>query len=301
MCDPDSVSLLLERATLARLERLVVLARRSPPARRRGAARAGRGIEVGARREYAPGDDVRLVDWPAYARLEKLLVKVVEELPEPRLDLLLDGSGSMGVGVPSPMERASLAAAALAAAATAREVRVTVWWGGEPEARHTLGRPAELVGLLRWLAARTPRGAGRLPEAAARVARSARGRGKAVLLTDGLEPAAGAEAARRLGSAGFDAQLVVVAPSDELQADDAEAGNQAGLVVLVDAETGARREAPFAPVALEAARAARTARRSELLSGLEARGVQAEALLAGAPFEAVARGLLRTSSGRGGR
>lgn len=295
------MSALLERATLARLERLVVLARRSPPARRRGAARAGRGIEVGARREYAAGDDVRLVDWPAYARLEKLLVKVVEELPDPRLDLLLDGSGSMGVGAPSPHERAALAAAALAAAATAREVRVTVWWGGEPEARHALGRPAELVGLLRWLAARTPRGAGRLPEVAARVARSARGRGKAVLLTDGLEPAAGAEAARRLASGGFDAQLVVVSPADELEPDVAEAGSQAGLVVLVDAETGARREAPFARVALEVARTERDRRRSALLAALEGRGIEAETLRAGAPFEAVASGLLRASSGRGGR
>lgn len=295
------MSRLLERATLARLERLVVLARRASPARRRGAARAGRGIEVGARRDYAPGDDVRLVDWPAYARLERLLVKVVEELPEPRLDLLLDGSGSMGVGTPAPHERAGLAAAALAAAATAREVRVTVWWGGEPEARHALGRPAELVGLLRWLAARTPRGAGRLPGAAARVARAARGRGKAVLLTDGLEPGAGAEATRRLGSAGFDAQLVVVAPADELEGEAAAAGAEAGLVVLVDAETGARREAPFAPVALEVARTERARRRTELLAALEARGVQAEVLLPDAPFEAVARGLLRASSGRGGR
>lgn len=226
---------------------------------------------------------MRLVDSPAYARLEKLLVKVVEELPDPRLDLLLDGSGSMGVGAPSPHERAALRSRRPGRrrdrARGARDRVVGRRAGGAPRARPA-GRargPPPLAGRADAARRRSPAG-GRGPRGPL-----GPGPGKAVLLTDGLEPAAGAEAARRLASGGFDAQLVVVSPADELEPDVAEAGSQAGLVVLVDAETGARREAPFARVALEVARTERDRRRSALLAALEGRGMEAETLPAGAP------------------
>ncbi|MCA8924641.1 MAG: DUF58 domain-containing protein, partial [Planctomycetes bacterium] len=70
-----------------RLERVLALARRTRRDPARGRRQAGSGIEPGARRPYVAGDDPRTVDWPAYARLEQLLVKVPEALPPSRLVL----------------------------------------------------------------------------------------------------------------------------------------------------------------------------------------------------------------------
>ncbi|MCO5167120.1 MAG: DUF58 domain-containing protein [Planctomycetes bacterium] len=291
--------MLLARETLTRLERLVVLARRAPAAApRRARRRPGRGVEPGARRDYAAGDDVRLIDWPAYARLERLLLKVVEALPEPRLDLLLDGSASMGRGAPPPHLRAALCAAALAACAVAREARVTLTWAGAPEARVQLGRPGELVRLLRFLAEREPAGPAALAAAAGRLGAAA-SRATAVVLTDGLDPPGTADAARRLRALGFAPVVVVCEPRDELDPLEAAAATEAAQVELVDAETGAVRRLPFAEASLLAARAARQGRARALEGALAAARVPLERLAADAPFEAVATSWLRRAAAGG--
>ena len=69
--------------------------------RPRGAAGDHLGPAVGAslefedRRSYAPGDDLRHVDWRALARTDELLVQVHREEVQPRLDVLVDASRSM--------------------------------------------------------------------------------------------------------------------------------------------------------------------------------------------------------------
>jgi len=285
---------LLSPDTAARLERLVRLARRAPAARRRPALRrVARGIEPGGRRDYVAGDDVRQLDWAAYARLERLLVRVTEALPEPRLELLLDGSASMAAGDPAPVERAALAAAALAATALAREARVTIWWAGAPPARLRLERPGQLVALLRFLARLRAGGAGGLERLAERIVQTARVRGAAVVVTDGLDPADAAAAAGRLRTGGFEALVVPVLPAAELAEPAAAAACEAGRVELVDAETGRRRTAPFARRSLDLARDRRADRIRELARRLAARGIPREELPAEAPFEAVALALLR--------
>ena len=62
----------------------------------------GSSIEFQDRRVYAPGDDVRHLDWRAFARTGELSVKLYREELLPRLDLLVDGSASMGVGDEKP-------------------------------------------------------------------------------------------------------------------------------------------------------------------------------------------------------
>jgi uncharacterized protein (DUF58 family) len=62
----------------------------------------GSSIEFQDRRVYAPGDDVRHLDWRAFARTGELSVKLYREELLPRLDLLLDGSASMGVSADKP-------------------------------------------------------------------------------------------------------------------------------------------------------------------------------------------------------
>ncbi len=58
----------------------------------------GSSLEFQDRRMYSAGDDVRHLDWRAYARTGDLTVKVYREELLPRLDLLLDTSASMTVG-----------------------------------------------------------------------------------------------------------------------------------------------------------------------------------------------------------
>jgi uncharacterized protein (DUF58 family) len=57
----------------------------------------GSSLEFQDYRPYAPGDDLRHVDWAAYARSEVLAVRLYREEVAPRIDLVLDVSRSMVV------------------------------------------------------------------------------------------------------------------------------------------------------------------------------------------------------------
>ena len=64
---------------------------------RRSSAK-GRSAEFSGYREYIPGDDMRYVDWNAYARLDKLFIKEYMEEKEGRVNIYLDTSRSMEFG-----------------------------------------------------------------------------------------------------------------------------------------------------------------------------------------------------------
>jgi uncharacterized protein (DUF58 family) len=57
---------------------------------------AGSSIEFAEHKEYAPGDDVRHIDWKAVARVGRYYVKRFENETEMRTYMLLDCSASMG-------------------------------------------------------------------------------------------------------------------------------------------------------------------------------------------------------------
>ena len=69
--------------------------------------RSGSSLEFKEHRDYQPGDDLRHLDWNAYARSDQLIVKLFHEEVNPRLDLVLDGSRSMALPG-SAKERAAL-------------------------------------------------------------------------------------------------------------------------------------------------------------------------------------------------
>lgn len=60
--------------------------------------RAGSSIEFKDHREYQAGDDLRRIDWSAYARSDRLIVKLYREEVTPHVDLIIDGSKSMTIG-----------------------------------------------------------------------------------------------------------------------------------------------------------------------------------------------------------
>ncbi len=87
-----------ETARLAELYRLALLhQRRRGPAGELLGSGTGSSLEFQDRRSYAPGDDVRHLDWRALARTDTLYVRQYREEILPRVDLLIDGSGSMAV------------------------------------------------------------------------------------------------------------------------------------------------------------------------------------------------------------
>lgn len=60
----------------------------------------GSSLEFQDYRPYAPGDDLRHVDWAAYARSEMLAVRLYREEVAPRVDVVLDVSRSMAITEP---------------------------------------------------------------------------------------------------------------------------------------------------------------------------------------------------------
>jgi len=58
----------------------------------------GQGMTFSEFREYVPGDDVRLISWPLYARTEKVYIKKHDEEREMTVILAVDVSGSQDFG-----------------------------------------------------------------------------------------------------------------------------------------------------------------------------------------------------------
>ena len=76
----------------------------------------GFSVEFAEYRQYSPGDDIRMIDWKAYARSDRYYVKEFEDETNLKSYILLDRSASMGYrsnGI-SKLEYASYLAAALA-------------------------------------------------------------------------------------------------------------------------------------------------------------------------------------------
>jgi uncharacterized protein (DUF58 family) len=107
---------LLEPKFLAQLDRLVLVARRARAGRIQGERRSpnrGGSIEFADFRTYTPGDDFRQVDWNAYARMERLFLKLFVAEEDLTVHLLLDASQSMAFGKPEKWGYARRLAASL--------------------------------------------------------------------------------------------------------------------------------------------------------------------------------------------
>src|SRR5579875_1049173 len=107
----------LDASVLQRLDNLTLLTRRSMATGRPGRRRsplAGSSMEFSDFRRYSPGDDFRRIDWRAYARLERLFLRVFEAEENITVTILVDCSDSMHYGTPSKTDLAISLAAALA-------------------------------------------------------------------------------------------------------------------------------------------------------------------------------------------
>lgn len=117
---------------LRKLERIRLQVQRGRVARAgdRPSAETGEGLEFQDHRGYAPGDDLREVDWNAFARLGRLFRKRYRREEGEEMALLVDLSGSMQLGEPAKELQARLLAGAFAALALAAGARVRLLLAG---------------------------------------------------------------------------------------------------------------------------------------------------------------------------
>ena len=86
---------------LAELDRFDSSLQRTSVSVRQGeqeSPRVGEGLTFSDYRRYAPGDDIRLVDWKVYGRTEEFFIKQFEEERSLTVHVLLDASASMDFG-----------------------------------------------------------------------------------------------------------------------------------------------------------------------------------------------------------
>lgn len=93
--------------------------------------RAGSSIDFQDYREYQPGDDLRFIDWGIYARTDRLSIKLFREEVTPHLDVVVDGSRSMGLDETVKAPAAAKLAAMLATAAANAQCSHAVWVSGD--------------------------------------------------------------------------------------------------------------------------------------------------------------------------
>jgi uncharacterized protein (DUF58 family) len=296
----DDDESLLSPAMIGRLARLSLLARKLANARRLGRRRTrrlGGGIETIDLRPYTEGDDTRRIAWHAYARLERLLIRLVADEAPLRLALVVDQSASMGYGAPTKIRQAARVAAGLAAVSLGGEDRVALAVGsaGDARAHRAVSGRAGLPRILATLDRLAAVGSTDLPATVRAACDAARGRGVCVIVSDLFEPQGVLAGAREARLRGNDVAIVEVLTPFEV-----DPPNLAGLD-LEDEETGEIIELPeqLGPERYAEALAKQRAQIDEAAGSLGAVVVRTTT---DEPFEAIVTralgaGLMRTGSG----
>ena len=226
---------------LAQLERLTLASRRIFRGRVKGERRSprkGQSVEFSDYRAYGVGDDLRYVDWNAYARLDRLHVKLFVDEEDLCLHLLVDASGSMDFGRPTKLEYATRLAAALGFVGLVGLERVGVGILRERVAEGwapARGRN-QFPALLDFLTGVKPTGPTRLNEAIQSYALRSRESGLAVVISDLLDPVGYELGLRALMERRFDIHVIHLLDPDEMSP------QLAGDFRLADSETGEVRE-----------------------------------------------------------
>jgi uncharacterized protein (DUF58 family) len=216
------------------------------------ARRRGGSAEFQEHRPYAAGDDLRRIDWLAFARSGSPVVKTFRAEEDVVVRLLVDASASLDFGIPKKIDVSRRIAAALAFLALSDSERVQLLVTGPSSSRGlaAIGEPRRGPGalhrVLRELSHIEARGEASLPAALRGVAERALRPGLLVVLSDFFDPGPVAEELTRVRAQGHAVALVQVLSRMELEPDFE------GDLGLVDAETHAEVEVTMDAAALEA-------------------------------------------------
>jgi uncharacterized protein (DUF58 family) len=154
----------------------------------------GQSVEFAEHKEYAPGDDVRRIDWKAYGKFDKYYVKQFEQETNLRCHLVVDSSGSMGwKGSPQRLTKLEYGAALAASLAwllvrQADAAGLLLCAGQVVKAIPPQASAGHLQPILEALAAAAPAGPTRLDAAIDWVVEHAPRRSAVVVISDLLDP-----------------------------------------------------------------------------------------------------------------
>ncbi|WP_322795537.1 DUF58 domain-containing protein [Tepidiforma sp.] len=214
----------------------------------------GRGIEFDELRPYVPGDDLRSLDWKAFARTGEPFIRRYREDRDLTVIFLVDISPSQFVGA-GPTPKAALAAeiaAVLALAAIRNNDRVgALLFAAEAERYlRPAGGSTHVLRLIREILWARPRTRGTSISAAlAYLIGVHRRRATVFLISDFLAPIEPA----RLRAAARRHDLIAISVRDPVD----ERLPDVGIVTLADAESGASVEVDTSSPAVREAYAAR--------------------------------------------
>jgi len=226
------------------------------------AKRRGSSAEFLEHRPYAPGDDLRRIDWLAFARTGEPVFKLFRAEEDVVVRMVVDASASLESGDPSKLEVAKRVAAAIGYMALADSERTQVMAASEGLtfiSEPTRGRNA-LPKLLRELDRIDLKSGTDLSKAIEQATLRSPRPGMLVVISDFMDDGPFDAAITRAAAAGHDIALVQVLSRDEVEP------HYDGDYALVDAESSAVVEVTMDAGALEAY----LARLNQLVLGLRA-------------------------------
>jgi uncharacterized protein (DUF58 family) len=238
------VALRFEDDFLKKLEYLHVVSKRAFVGQNRADRRApkrGRGLEFADHRQYAAGDDFRHIDWKAYKRLNRLLLRLFDEEQDLPIYLFIDASRSMSE--PAKFDQARRIAAALCYIGLAHLDRVTILTFGGTLGNETMpGRgKGRIFRVFDQLERLETSGTTDLRETFKQFASRDRQQGLAVVISDFLDPKGFEPGLKILASMKHDVFVVHIASQTDRNP------GALGEVRFVDAETGELRDVDVTP------------------------------------------------------
>ena len=281
---------LLEPSLLRRLEALALQVRRAVSGQMGGERRSrrrGQSVEFADFRNYTPGDDFRLIDWNAYARLDRFMLRLFvaeEELP---LSLFVDLSGSMDWGKPNKAETARQLAGAIAYVALAAldRVRITVFADGPTSGGTPYRGRRAAAELFRRLQSFPAGGVTNYQKLVWPIGRQRPG--MSVLISDGLgEPGVDVALSALQRARQEGAVLQLLAPQELTP-------EWSGDARLRDAETGLEREFTATPLTQDAYRRALQQRTDDIERAAHRRGLRFARMSTAEPIDEMVQLTLR--------
>jgi uncharacterized protein (DUF58 family) len=238
------VALSFDSDFLKKLEYLHVVSKKAFVGQARAdrlAPKRGRGLEFADTRPYSPGDDFRHIDWKAYRRLGRLLLRLFDEEQDLPIYLFIDASQSMAHA--EKFDQARRLAAALCYIGLAHLDRVTIMPFDDTvrEERAAGQGKGRIFRVFEMLEEMQTSGRTNLTEAFKLFAARGRRLGLAVVISDFLDPQGYESALKVLQARGHDVYAVQMAC--EADRDPGALGD----VKFVDAETGETRDVEVTP------------------------------------------------------
>jgi uncharacterized protein (DUF58 family) len=232
-------------------------------------------------RPYTSGDDLRYVDWNAYARQNQVLLRLGEAEQDVNVHLLIDVSRSMTAGGPQRMRLAQQLVGALGYLALAHSDRLQIVPFGPaalPAFGPTQGK-ARLIEMLRFIEGLAPQPATSLSAVIRQHAQRHPQGGMIVICSDLLASEGLAEGLAALAPPRWQALVLHMLSPGDLRPDPR------GPIELEDSETGQRMEITLDDETLAAYRRSVASWREGLAKECARRGVAYAPIMSNWPLE----------------